>query len=228
MAPLRSASASASVTFEQPPSRLVKRSTTAGPSVSFAQPATGKRSAGHSIIGKPSVVSFEQPPQRRPVPQHKHHQSLPAYPAYPTHAVELDSKEIGRAFSTSIPSTTWTSSPQPIEQGKLRPQLLPRETGGLYGVCISELLDNGTTIPLEPSGGRAWIVSSVVDLGIRMLESPRGRQGQSTLPPPPYSLSLTFIQPSPTSPRNPSLSGANAPSPTMNPPSPKKSTPPPR
>nr|CDP23194.1 Putative protein of unknown function [Podospora anserina S mat+] len=181
MAPSRSASASASVTFEQPPSRLVKRSTTAGPSVSFAQPATGKRSAGHSIIGKPSVVSFEQPPQRRPVPQHKHHQSLPAYPAYPTHAVELDSKEIGRAFSTSIPSTTWTSSPQPIEQGKLRPQLLPRETGGLYGVCISELLDNGTTIPLEPSGGRAWVVSSVVDLGIRMLESPRGRQALSNL-----------------------------------------------
>ncbi|KAK0660509.1 hypothetical protein QBC41DRAFT_341081 [Cercophora samala] len=181
MAPSRSASASVSVTFEQPPARLVKRNTTAGPSVSFAQPATGKRSAGHSISSKPSIVSFEQPPQRRPVPQPKHHQSLPAYPAYPAHAVELDSKEIGRAFSTSIPSTTWTSSPQPIEQGRLRPQPLPKEPDGLYGVCISELLDNGTTISLEPSGGRAWVVSAVVDLGIRMLESPRGREALSNL-----------------------------------------------
>ncbi|KAK4180796.1 hypothetical protein QBC36DRAFT_306970 [Triangularia setosa] len=180
MAPSGSASASANVTYGQPHTRLVKHSTTAGPSVSFAQPATGKRPIGRNVSARPSI-SFEQPPGRRPLSQHKHHQSLPVYPEYPTHAVELDSKEIGRAFSTSIPPTTWTLSPQPIEQGKLRPQPPPKETDGLYGVCISERLDNGTTIPLEPSGGRAWVVSAVLDLSLRMLESPRGREALDNL-----------------------------------------------
>ncbi|KAK0728952.1 hypothetical protein B0T21DRAFT_292075 [Apiosordaria backusii] len=176
MAPSRTAS----VTFEQPHTRLVKRNTSAGPSVPFEKPATGKRPVGRSVSARPSI-SFEQPPQRRTVPQHKHHQSLPAYPDYPTHAVELDSKEIGRAFSTSIPSTTWTSSPQLIEQDILRPPPPPKEADGLYGVCISELLDNGTTIPLEQGGGRAWVVSAVLDLGLRMLESPRGREALDNL-----------------------------------------------
>ncbi|KAK4200184.1 hypothetical protein QBC40DRAFT_280401 [Triangularia verruculosa] len=181
MAPSRSASAGANVTFEQPSKRLLKRNTSATASVSFEHPPTGKRPPGHTVNGRPSVISFEQPPQRRPIPQRKPHQSLPVYPAYPTHAVELDSKEIGRAISTSIPSTTWTSSPQPLEQGILKPQPPPKEADGLYGVCISELVDNGITIPLEPSGGRAWVVSSVLDLGLRMLESTRGREALDNL-----------------------------------------------
>ncbi len=50
-------------------------------------------------------------------------------------------------------------------------------TEGLYQVIISEVLDNGATYPLERSGGRAFAVTSVLDLGLRMLESARGRGG---------------------------------------------------
>jgi len=52
---------------------------------------------------------------------------------------------------------------------------LPAE--GLYQIVISEVLDNGKTYPLDRSGGRAFSVTSVLDLGLRMMESERGRTG---------------------------------------------------
>ena len=55
-------------------------------------------------------------------------------------------------------------------------------TEGLYQIIISEVLDNGATYPLERSGGRAFVVTSVLDLGLRMLESARGRGGMRHLP----------------------------------------------
>ncbi|KAJ4296156.1 hypothetical protein N0V88_004860 [Collariella sp. IMI 366227] len=48
-------------------------------------------------------------------------------------------------------------------------------TEGLYQIVISEVLINGGVYPLERGGGRAFAVSSVLDLGLRMLESHRGR-----------------------------------------------------
>lgn len=50
-------------------------------------------------------------------------------------------------------------------------------TEGLFQIVISEVLDNGATYPLERGGGRAFAVTSVLDLGLRMLESARGRGG---------------------------------------------------
>ena len=52
---------------------------------------------------------------------------------------------------------------------------LPAE--GLFQIVISEVLDSGATLPLERDGGRAFAVTSVLDLGLRMLESERGRDG---------------------------------------------------
>jgi hypothetical protein len=52
---------------------------------------------------------------------------------------------------------------------------------GLYQVVITEVLDNGATYPLDRSGGRAFAVTSVLDLGLRMMESDRGRTGTLSL-----------------------------------------------
>ncbi|KAK4229164.1 hypothetical protein QBC38DRAFT_124764 [Podospora fimiseda] len=52
---------------------------------------------------------------------------------------------------------------------------------GLYQVCISEVLDNGLTYPLEHGGGRFFIVSAVLDLGLRMMESSRGQTALESL-----------------------------------------------
>lgn len=73
------------------------------------------------------------------------------------------------------------------ERGLLRMGLVKSEqwkqlpTEGLYQVVISEVLDDGTTRPLERGGGRAFAVTAVLDLGLRMLESSRGRDGTSSL-----------------------------------------------
>lgn len=50
-------------------------------------------------------------------------------------------------------------------------------TEGLYQVVLFEVLDDGSTHPLEHGGGRAFTVASVLDLGLRMVESRRGRDG---------------------------------------------------
>lgn len=69
------------------------------------------------------------------------------------------------------------------ERGMLRMGLVKSEqwrrlpAEGLYQVIISEVLDNGKTYPLEHNGGRAFSVASVLDLGLRMMESERGRTG---------------------------------------------------
>jgi hypothetical protein len=69
------------------------------------------------------------------------------------------------------------------ERGLLRVGLVKSDqwrqlpTEGLYQVIISEVLDNGMTYPLERSGGRAFTVTSVLDLGLRMMEGERGRIG---------------------------------------------------
>lgn len=56
-------------------------------------------------------------------------------------------------------------------------------TEGLYQVVVSEVREDGRTHPLERGGGRAFAVTSVLDLGLRMLESPRGRSGMWLLIP---------------------------------------------
>jgi hypothetical protein len=69
------------------------------------------------------------------------------------------------------------------ERGLLRMGLVRSEqwrqlpTEGLYQLVISEVRDDGRTYPLERGGGRAFAVASVLDLGLRMLESERGRAG---------------------------------------------------
>jgi hypothetical protein len=69
------------------------------------------------------------------------------------------------------------------ERGLLRMGLVRSEqwrrlpTEGLYQLVVSEVLDDGRTYPLERGGGRAFAVASVLDLGLRMLESERGRAG---------------------------------------------------
>jgi hypothetical protein len=73
---------------------------------------------------------------------------------------------------------------KPVERGMLRMGLVKSEqwrqlpTEGLYQVVISEVLDDGGTYPLERGGGRAFAVTCVLDLGLRMLESARGRDGE--------------------------------------------------
>lgn len=73
------------------------------------------------------------------------------------------------------------------ERGMLRTGLVKSEqwtqlpTEGLYQVLISEVLDDGRTYPLERGAARAFTVTAVLDLGLRMLESPRGRDGKSLL-----------------------------------------------
>ncbi|EAQ92881.1 predicted protein [Chaetomium globosum CBS 148.51] len=73
------------------------------------------------------------------------------------------------------------------ERGLLRVGLVRSEqwrqlpTEGLYQVIISEVLDNGLTYPLERSGGRAFTVTSVLDLGLRMMEGERGRTALENL-----------------------------------------------
>lgn len=70
------------------------------------------------------------------------------------------------------------------ERGLLRLGLVKPEqwrqqpTEALYQVVISEVLDDGQTQHLERGGGRAFAVAAVLDLGLRMLESPRGRDGK--------------------------------------------------
>lgn len=63
-------------------------------------------------------------------------------------------------------------------------------TEGLYQVAISEVLDGGTMRALERGGGRALAVTAVLDLGLRMMESDRGRDGRFFL-----SLSLVWVPP---------------------------------
>ncbi|KAL1837259.1 hypothetical protein VTJ49DRAFT_4083 [Mycothermus thermophilus] len=69
------------------------------------------------------------------------------------------------------------------ERGILRMGLVKPEqwrqmpTEGIYQLAITEVLDTGATVPLDRAGGRAFAVASVLDLGLRMLESERGRQG---------------------------------------------------
>lgn len=71
-----------------------------------------------------------------------------------------------------------------LRMGLVKPQQWRQQpTEGLYQVVISEVLDNGATYPLDRSGGRAFAVTSVLDLGLRMMESDRGRTG--TLSPSP-------------------------------------------
>ncbi|KAL2261704.1 hypothetical protein VTK26DRAFT_3577 [Humicola hyalothermophila] len=73
------------------------------------------------------------------------------------------------------------------ERGLLRMGLVNSEqwkqvpTEGLYQVVIFEVLDNGAILPLERGGGRAFAVTSVLDLGLRMLESSRGRDALENL-----------------------------------------------
>ncbi|SPQ18557.1 c8fc23e9-1efd-473f-af24-dadee03ee630 [Thermothielavioides terrestris] len=52
---------------------------------------------------------------------------------------------------------------------------------GLYQVVISEVLDDGRVLPLERGRGKAFAVTTVLDLGLRMLESPRGRAALESL-----------------------------------------------
>ncbi|KAK4132357.1 hypothetical protein BT67DRAFT_86465 [Trichocladium antarcticum] len=54
-------------------------------------------------------------------------------------------------------------------------------TEGLYQVAISEVLDGGTMRALERGGGRALAVTAVLDLGLRMVESDRGRDALERL-----------------------------------------------
>ncbi|KAK3990351.1 hypothetical protein QBC44DRAFT_265127 [Cladorrhinum sp. PSN332] len=85
--------------------------------------------------------------------------------------VELDGKPIIRNFSKihrSLGRSDTTS------RGRL-----PLE--GLYQVCISEVLDGGLTYPLEHGGGRFFIVSAVLDLGLRIMESSRGQNALESL-----------------------------------------------
>lgn len=51
-------------------------------------------------------------------------------------------------------------------------------TEGIYQIVISEVLETGSTRPLVPGDSRTFTVAAVLDLGLRMLESPRGRQGK--------------------------------------------------
>ncbi|KAL2193765.1 hypothetical protein P885DRAFT_44533 [Corynascus similis CBS 632.67] len=73
------------------------------------------------------------------------------------------------------------------ERGLLRMGLVKSEqwrrlpAEGLYQIVISEVLDNGKTYPLDRSGGRAFSVTSVLDLGLRMMESERGRTALENL-----------------------------------------------
>lgn len=75
------------------------------------------------------------------------------------------------------------------ERGLLRMGLVKSEqwkqlpTEGLYQVVISEVLDDGAAHALERGGGRAFAVTAVLDLGLRMLESDRGRDGSLFLSP---------------------------------------------
>ncbi|KAK4167070.1 hypothetical protein QBC43DRAFT_256075 [Cladorrhinum sp. PSN259] len=84
--------------------------------------------------------------------------------------VELDGRPIVRGFS-KIQRDVPRSDPWG--------RLLPLE--GLYQVCISEVLDNGLTYPLEHGGGRFFIVSAVLDLGLRIMESSRGQNALESL-----------------------------------------------
>ncbi|KAK3902337.1 hypothetical protein C8A05DRAFT_33956 [Staphylotrichum tortipilum] len=52
---------------------------------------------------------------------------------------------------------------------------------GLYQLVIAEVMDNGACCPLERGGGRAFAVTAVLDLGLRMLESERGRTALDNL-----------------------------------------------
>ncbi|KAK4105935.1 hypothetical protein N658DRAFT_538347 [Parathielavia hyrcaniae] len=54
-------------------------------------------------------------------------------------------------------------------------------TEGLHQLVLSEVLDDGSTRPLECGGGRAVAVACVLDLGLRMLESGRGRDALENL-----------------------------------------------
>ncbi|KAK4190574.1 hypothetical protein QBC35DRAFT_75089 [Podospora australis] len=99
----------------------------------------------------------------------------PTYHHQTEFAVELDGKPIYRALSAGPGVKTHNHN---TERGKLLKSDQWRafpSPEGLYQVCISEVLDNGAIIPLESGGGRAWVVTAVLDLGLRMMESSRGR-----------------------------------------------------
>lgn len=57
-------------------------------------------------------------------------------------------------------------------------------TEGIYQIVISEVLETGSAHPLVHGGSRAFAVAAVLDLGLRMLESPWGRQGMFPFIPP--------------------------------------------
>lgn len=65
-------------------------------------------------------------------------------------------------------------------------------TAGIYQIVISEVLETGSSHPLVHGGSRAFAVTAVLDLGLRMLESPRGKQGMSSPSMSPLSKSITY------------------------------------
>ncbi|KAK3329793.1 hypothetical protein B0H66DRAFT_38201 [Apodospora peruviana] len=52
---------------------------------------------------------------------------------------------------------------------------------GIYQIVISEVLETGSAHALVHGGSRAFAVTAVLDLGLRMLESPRGRTALQNL-----------------------------------------------
>ncbi|KXX74095.1 hypothetical protein MMYC01_208906 [Madurella mycetomatis] len=100
----------------------------------------------------------------------------------PYMSVERAQQSYGPVNKTAL--STRLSKP---ERGLLRMGLVKSEqwkqlpTEGIYQIVILEVLDDGQTYPLERGGGKAFAVTAVLDLGLRMLESSRGRDALENL-----------------------------------------------
>ncbi|KAK3393496.1 hypothetical protein B0H63DRAFT_531315 [Podospora didyma] len=81
-----------------------------------------------------------------------------------------------RKFSTKEETKGERSN---LQIGLVRPRELPAE--GIYHIAISEVTGTENYQPLERGAGRTFAIASVLDLGLRMLESPRGRDALEIL-----------------------------------------------
>ena len=138
---------------------------------------------GHSFINHHSgFVCFNANPAVAATPTHTCLAPPATEESPPTMAPYMYVERAHRSYG-AVDKEALTGRLSKSERAMLRMGLVKSEqwrqlpTEGLYQIIISEVLDNGVTYPLERSGGRAFAVTSVLDLGLRMLESARGRGG---------------------------------------------------
>lgn len=104
-----------------------------------------------------------------------------------THIIPLLPRVIKMPYSFAVEPSISSFATSRTEQGVLRSgpvkssQWNQIQLDGLYQLVVCEVRQDGITYPLDRGSRQAFAVASVLDLGLRMLESSRGRDCKNLL-----------------------------------------------